>query len=504
MVSFVVASLSFPLWLRVGHYINALFLGLMIRSGIQILAAHPRLYWTDSSDPKKSWLKFTRKKVPTDRLYTAADDELDISPWLALPGGENLGLGRHWHFFSLIFWILNGVIYIALLFFTGEWLRLIPTSWSIFPGAWHSLVTYLTLHIPPASEFRPYDPLQQLTYAAVVFLLAPLMILLGAAMSPSIEAHFPWYVRLFGGKQGARSLHFLGMITFTVFTIMHTLLVLYVHFQNNIRNIVLGTDQGSVTQAVIIAVIALLFIALVYVWSTLYTRGHLRQMQVVLGRISDPIYTFFLARMPSNQHYRSSEITSYFWINGRPPETQEYKRLMANNFSDYQLEVSGLCDKPLRLSLGQIRALPSQTQTTLHNCIQGWSGIASWTGVPMTEILKLCQPLPKAKYVIFWSYQTGKQGYKDVPEEKRDRFFYESLPMDIVEHPQTILAYEMNGQPLTIEHGAPLRLRCETQLGFKMVKYLRKIELVEEYSHIYDGLGGFREDIQYFAAEAGI
>jgi methionine sulfoxide reductase catalytic subunit len=93
---------------------------------------------------------------------------------------------------------------------------------------------------------------------------------------------------------------------------------------------------------------------------------------------------------------------------------------------------------------------------------------------------------------------------KDVPEKKQERFFCESLPMVVARHPQTILAYEMNGEPLTIEHGAPLRLRCETQLGFKMVKYLRRIELVEEYSHIYDGQGGFREDIQYFAAEAGI
>jgi len=404
MVSFVVASLSFPLWLRASHYINALFIGLMIRSGIQILAAHPRLYRNDNCDPRKSWLKFTRKVVPMDHLYTAADDEVDVSPWLGLPGGENLGLGRHWHFFSLIFWILNGVIYAALLFLTGEWARLIPTSWSIFPGAWHSLVTYVTLHIPPTSEFHPYDSLQQLTYAAVVFFLAPLMILLGAAMSPSIEAHFPWYVRLFGGKQGARSLHFLGMAAFTVFTIMHTLLVLLVHFQDNIRNIVLGSDQGSVTQAVIIAIVALLIVVAIYVWSTLYTRSHLRQMQTVLGRLSDPIYTFFLARMPSRQNYRLSEITPYFWINGRPPETEEYKRLVANNFADYELEISGLCTNPLHLSLEQVRALPRQTQTTLHNCIQGWSGIATWTGVSLREILKECGASPKAKYAVFWSY----------------------------------------------------------------------------------------------------
>jgi methionine sulfoxide reductase catalytic subunit len=379
MLSFVVASFAFPLWLRVGHYINALFIGLMIRSGLQILAAHPRLYWNDSSDPSKSWLKFTRKKVPRDRLYTAADDELDISPWLALPGGENLGLGRHWHFFSLIFWILNGVIYVALLLLTGEWARLIPTSWSIFPGACHSLVTYVTLNIPPISDFHPYDPLQQLTYAAVVFLLAPFMMLLGAAMSPSIEAHFPWYVRLFGGKQGARSLH----------------------FQDNIRNVVLGSDQGSVTQAVIIAVVALLVILVIYIWATLYTRGHLRQMQRVLGRLSSPIYTFFLARMPSRQNYKTSEITSYFWINGRPPETEEYKRLAANNFADYELQISGLCARPLHLSLEQVRALPCQTQTTLHNCIQGWSGIAAWTGVALTEILKIMRGVTQSEICRF-------------------------------------------------------------------------------------------------------
>lgn len=269
----VVASLTFPLWIRVTHYINFLFLFFMIRSGVQILAAHPRLYLTDSSDPKKSWLKFTRKEVPKDQLYTAADDEIDASPWLALPGGENLGLGRHWHFFSLIFWILNGVVYVVLLFLTGEWSRLIPTSWDIFPRACESLVTYVTLHIPPSSAFHPYDGLQQLTYAGVVFLLTPFMILLGAAMSPSIEAHFPWYVRLFGGKQGARSLHFLGMVAFTLFVLMHVTLVLLVHYEDNIRNIVLGSTQGSVLQASSIAIIALLVFLAIHLWATLYTRA---------------------------------------------------------------------------------------------------------------------------------------------------------------------------------------------------------------------------------------
>ena len=318
------------------------------------------------------------------------------------------------------------------------------------------------------------------------------------------EAHYPWNVQLFGGKQGARSLHFLGMVAFTLFVVVHVTLVLVVHFQDNIRNIVLGSSQGSVSKVVILAIIALLVVLAIHVWATLYTRSHLRQMQQVLGRVADPLYTFFLARQSSNQNYTPAQITSYFWINGRPPETEEYKQEVAHTFADYKLEVSGLCARSLHLSLEDMHSLPQQEQITLHNCIQGWSGIAKWTGVPLTEILTLCEPSPQAKYVVFWSYQTGKQEYKEVPEEKQDRFFYEALSLDIVKHPQTILAYAMNDKPLTIEHGAPLRLRCETQLGFKMVKYLRKIELVEEYSHIYDGQGGFREDIQYFAMEAGI
>jgi methionine sulfoxide reductase catalytic subunit len=220
-----------------------LFIGLLIRSGIQILGAHPRLYWNDDSNPKHQWIKFTRNKVPEKKLYTSMDDETPVSPVLALPGGDNLGLGRLWHFFSIIFWALNGVVYVVLLFATGEWSRLIPTSWSIMPDAWHTLLTYLTLHIPPASDFHPYDPLQQLAYAGVVFLLGPFMLLTGAAMSPSIEGRFPWYVKLFGGKQSARSLHFLSLIAFVLFVIVHTALVLIVHFQDNIRNIVLGNHQ---------------------------------------------------------------------------------------------------------------------------------------------------------------------------------------------------------------------------------------------------------------------
>ena len=501
---YVIASFGFPLWLRVEHYINLLFLGLMIRSGIQILAAHPRLYWKDSCDPEKEWIKFTSQKASKDKLYTSMDDEVPVSPMLALPGEDNLGLGRQWHFFVAIFWLLNGIIYVVLLFATGEWARLIPTSWSIIPAAWHTFLTYITFHIPPASDFNPYDPLQQLTYAAIVFLLAPFMLLTGAAMSPSIEARFPWYLKIFGGKQSARSLHFLSLLAFVGFVIVHTALVLIVHFQDNIRNIVFGNVHASFTAAIVIAVIALLFVAAVYVWASWYSLRHKRRMQHALGAVVDPIRKFLLHHETSKQHYKPSDISSYFWVNGRPPDTEEYRQLAQNNFVDWKLEVCGLVEQPLQLSLANLQAMPEQTQITKHNCIQGWSGIAEWRGVCVSEVLKLCKPLPNAHYLVFVSYQKGRGSVKPELLEAQQHIFYEVIDMELANHPQTILAYEMNGKLLPILHGAPLRLRVETLLGYKMVKYLRSIELVEDYSHVGQGQGGFREDFQYYGRGAEI
>ncbi len=500
----VIASLAFPAWLRLNHLINLFFIGLLMRSGIQILGAHPRLYWNDSSNPKKAWLIFTRQKVPEDKLYTSMDDEIPVTPVLALPGEDNLGLGRHWHFFSVIFWVLNGIVYVVLLFATGEWTRLIPTSWTIFPRAWQTFLTYITFHIPPVSDFRPYDPLQQLAYAVVVFVLGPFLILTGAAQSPAIEGRFPWYVNMFGGRQAARSLHFLGLIAFVLFVIVHTALVLIVHFQDNIRNIVFGTTNSSFVLAVIIAVIVLLFVFGFYAWASWYTLRHRRGIQDGLGALVDPVRHAILHREVSKQHYKKSDISPYFWVNGRPPESEEYRQLARYNFEDWKLEVCGLVEQPLHLSLADLHKLPKQTQITRHNCIQGWTGIGEWGGVCVSEILDLCKPLPDARYLVFTSYQKGKQSVKPELKEALDHTFYEVIDMELARHPQTILAYEMNGESLPIVHGAPLRLRIETLLGYKMVKYLRSIELVSDYSTIGLGHGGFREDFQYYGRDAEI
>ncbi|HEX5503794.1 MAG TPA: molybdopterin-dependent oxidoreductase [Thermomicrobiales bacterium] len=501
----VVLSLEFPLWLRLTHYINLLFIGLLIRSGIQILAAHPRLYWNNGCTPRTEWLKFTKKVVPTEPgvIYTAHEDQIAVSPLLGMPGEKNLGMGRHWHGVSNTLWLLNGVIYVLLLFTTGEWQRLIPTSWSIFPGAWHSLLIYLRFQIPPLSAFQPYDPLQQLTYAFVVFILAPAMLLTGAAMSPAIAASAPWYIKLLGGRQVARSLHFLGMAAFALFTVLHTALVLRVHFRENIANIVLGGPRANFGLAVAIAVAALLLVFAFYVWSTWYSLGHPRRVQVALDHLEAPVRRLILHNLASGQHYPPSAVSPYFWVNGAPPvaeESPEYAALLCDDFRDWRLEVGGLVRRPLSLSLGDLRALPAQEQTTLHNCVQGWSGVGTWKGVNVSDLLARCEPLPGARYLKFTSYGLDQLTYGGKPR----RPFYEVLDMLLATHPQTILAYDFNGAPLPVAHGAPLRLRVETQLGYKMVKYLRSIELVAEYHTSGDGQGGSREDTMFYGRGAEI
>jgi len=501
----ILADLGFPLWLRLSHYINLLFIGLVIRSGIQILGAHPRLYWNNGCTPRTEWLKFTRREVPltSEGVYTARDDEVNVPAWLGLPAGKNLGLGRHWHGVSTTFWILNGLIYVVLLFTTGEWARLIPTSWSIFPEAWHSLTEYLTFHIPPESAFHPYDPLQQLTYAAVIFLLGPFLLLTGATMSPAIAARFPWYPKLFGGRQVARSLHFLGMAAFVLFTVLHTLLVLLVHFHANITDIVLGGPNENFGLAVTIAILALLVVLAIYWWTAWYSPRHKRQVQVALDRLESPIRTLLFHRLPSAQHYTAAEISPYFWINGAPPTGEEspaFLQLAKNQFRDWRLQVGGLVQHSLCLSLDDIRALPRQEQITLHTCVQGWSGIGKWAVVHLMEIVERCQPLPEARYILCTSYGLDQFTYGGKPR----RPFYMVIDLELARHPQTILAYDFNDAPLPLVHGAPLRLRIETELGYKMVKYVRSIELITEYRSVGDGQGGSREDTMFYGRGAEI
>ncbi len=157
--------------------------------------------------------------------------------------------------------------------------------------------------------------------------------------------------------------------------------------------------------------------------------------------------------------------------------------------------MKGLVENPLELSLSELRALPRQEQATLHNCIQGWTSLGRWTGVRLDEILNRCRPKPEARYLVLTSF--GKH-------EKSGKTYYECVSLDVARHPQAILAYELNGQELPLQHGAPVRARFETKLGFKMVKFLRSLELVDDYRKRGDGMGGVREDEQQYDMGAEI
>ncbi len=207
---------GFPWWLSLSHWVNFFFLIMITRSGLSILADHPRLYWNQGCSPNSEWIRFTPIKVPNDRVYTAKEDSRYLNPVIGLPGyRHSVGIARAWHFITVPFFLLNGVIFIALLFFTDQWKRLVLVSWQVLPDSWNVFVHYATFHMPiEPNGFYHYNALQQISYFAVVFLLTPIAMLTGMAMSPAIENRFHWLPKLFGNRQGARSIHFLVMLAF--------------------------------------------------------------------------------------------------------------------------------------------------------------------------------------------------------------------------------------------------------------------------------------------------
>ena len=173
------------------------------------------------------------------------------------------------------------------------------------------------------------------------------------------------------------------------------------------------------------------------------------------------------------------------------PDDDTYKTLLSNNFADWRLQVTGLVEKPLSLSLDQLHAMPSRTQITRHDCVEGWSCIAKWTGTPLSLVLGQAVVKPEARYVVFHCLDTIDH------DSSGDVKYYGSIDLIDARHPQTILAYGLNGKPLPVENGAPLRARVERQLGYKMPKYLSKIELVSSFAAMGGGRGGYWEDYGY-------
>ncbi len=197
-------------------------------------------------------------------------------------------------------------------------------------------------------------------------------------------------------------------------------------------------------------------------------------------------------RLALAREYPPGAITPYFKPNGSiDPDDPDYVALSQRGFSDWRLEVGGLVERPMKLSAADLRALPARSQITRHDCVEGWSCIGQWKGAELSALLAVAGLKPQARYIAFFC--------ADTLEETLDNNgrYYETIDLIDAFHPQTILAYEMNYAPLTVEHGAPLRLRVERQLGYKMAKYVMRIEAIENFAGLGRGRGGFWEDRGY-------
>ena len=404
---------GFPLWVRYCHFFNFFFVMFLIRSGLSILFDHPRLYFNDDCTPGSEWIRFTPLKVPRDRIWTAKDDSRYLSPIIGTPGYRHtIGVARVWHFIDVHGFIFTGIFFIIALFDTEQWRRIVPTSPTVLLQAWNTWVHYATFHLPlEPNGFYGYNALQQIAYFTVVFVFGPLAIATGIAMSPAVVNRFPWYAKIFGGRQSARSIHFLTMLSFLAFLVVHVTLVVMTGFARNMNHIVMGTDdqdhRGMYLGFLGIGVVVLSWIAAHYIsWN------HPRSLQHALKSVTYP----------------------------------------------------------------------------MHHCIQGWSGIAKWGGIPMRTLIDLVRPKPEAKVVAFFSFGEALYGGP----------YYDTQRLENVLKAECLLATQMNGQPLPDVYGAPLRLRVENQLAYKMVKWIERIEFVQSEKQLGAGEGGKNEDDEYF------
>ncbi len=476
---------GFPAWLRIQHFLNLLFMAFIIRSGIQVLADHPRLYWKRDCTPGADWFRF-QKAVPTGRVWTAKDDSVTLPGWLGIPGiRHSIGLARWWHFSFGLLWIINGIVVYALLFWTGQWHRLVPITWEVFPNAASTALQYMSLTFPLDESWSHYNSLQQLTYFITVFVAAPVSILTGFMQGPAISNRLGWLGKVLN-RQRARSIHFLAMWWFLLFILIHVTLVFITGARVNLNMMFAGVNDPSWT-GFMVFLPAMALVAVTWWLASPFTLRHARIVQRI-GEVMMWPFNALTEWWNPNSQLAEKDISPYFWPNGTMPNSSEFDALVAEGFGTFALRVGGLVETPRTFSYAELKAMPKQEQITTHFCIQGWSGVAKWGGVPLRHILELVHPTPDARYAVFYSLADGSDGGR----------YYDVHRISNMRHELTILAYEMNGAPVSVLHGAPLRLRCENELGFKMVKWIAAIEFVHDFADLGAGQGGYNEDHEFY------
>jgi DMSO/TMAO reductase YedYZ molybdopterin-dependent catalytic subunit len=186
---------------------------------------------------------------------------------------------------------------------------------------------------------------------------------------------------------------------------------------------------------------------------------------------------------PLAREFSRSEISKVPVVNGPAPTDETYQALAADGFKDWRLQVEGLVARPMSFSLEELKRLPAESHIILHACEEGWSYIAEWTGVRLSHVLDLVETRPEARLAGFIPFANHNQNTGAV------RVLWDSIDMADALHPQTLLAYGMNGEALPADHGAPIRLRMARQLGYKNTKYLYKIVVTDDMDFYRKGLG---------------
>ena len=476
---------GFPWWLQVQHFLNMFFMLFIMRAGLQILADHPRLYWGRDCTPGNDWFRF-QVPLPTGRIWTAKDDSVTLPTWLGIPGlRHTLGLSRWWHFSVNLLWLINGIAFYALLFSTDQWRRLVPLTWEVFPAALSTAIQYASLNFPVDEGWTRYNGLQQLTYFITVFVAAPISIFTGLMQSPAISNAVGWFGRVFN-RQAMRSVHFISFAWFVGFILAHGAMVFVTGIRQNTNHMFAGVDNASWTGFPLF-LLAMAILVVAWLVASPFTIRYARLVQRT-GAFMIGWLMGLAERWDPQSQLTKKDISPYFWPNGTMPDSKEFDDLVAENFANYLLRIGGLVEAPRDFSMADLMAMAKQEQITTHFCIQGWSGVAEWGGVPMRDILDLVKPTPEARYAVFYSLADGADGGR----------YYDVHKIENMYHHLTILAYEMNGAPVSILHGAPLRLRCENELGFKMVKWIAAIEFVRDFADLGAGQGGYNEDHEFY------
>ncbi len=531
---------------RLLHWINFFTITVMLMSGLQIFNARPDLYWGNRSHFQHPLVALGARENRHGQLTgltTIAGYSFDTTGflgvsrgrdglvergfprWATLPSTPWLAMGRRWHFFFAWIFVLNGLVYAAFSLLSGHLRRdLVPRGPELRRiGA--AICDHARLRFPHGKEARQYNVLQKIAYVVVVFVLGPLAILTGLTMSPTIDAGFPALLWLFGGRQTARTIHFIVAFSFLGFFIAHIVMVLLSGVWNNVRSMLTGyyaikTNDTTTPHESAVAALAqeggsdssrrgfilraaggagglLLGGSGILMLGNLNRLSNSRWFPRILdreGRFTEYAQDVLVSKTALAPEYTKADIAPVFRANGTTdPDTPAYQALARGGFRDWRLRVDGLVERPLRLSLATLRAMPFRTQITRHDCVEGWSCIGEWTGVPLHHVLRLSGLAPGARYVMFFC----------ADPMDGNNFYYESLDLAMAMHPQTILAYQLNGRSLPVANGAPVRLRVERQLGYKMPKYLMHIQLVKDYRPFAGGHGGYWED-QGYSWYAGI